>query len=154
MTMAKGMFRTVDLTKIENLGATGGWNPLCDFLKLQAGMKSAYIDKIRVSFIVEGDASGPTEKNLGFLFAVSNRDTMSAVDADNSQYIIGASASRGGGGVVTIPVKRSIKDNSFDATSGINALRLHCRMTDDGTATYNITMVIETWGKWQQVVAA
>ena len=155
MPMAKRkMFKTIDLAKFENLGTAGGWNPLADLLKQQAGMKSAYVDKLRISFILEGDSSGSTDKHLGYMFAVSTRDTMSAVDADNSQYIVGCSASRGGGGVVTIPVNRTIRDNSFDATSGTNALRLHCRMTDTGSESYNVTMIIETWGRWHQVVSA
>ena len=148
------MFKTINLSKFEAMGSTGGWNPIADFFKQQAGMKSAYIDKVRVSFILEGDDGVVADEQMGYLWAVSTQDTLSATDANNSQYIIGASASRGGGGVITIPVNRSVRDNSFDANSGFNALRLHCRMTDTGSEAYNLTMVIETWGRWHQVQSA
>jgi len=76
---------------------------------------------------------------------------MSVTDASNSGYIIAASASDGGGGVVTLPIKRRIVDNDFDASSGDNAIMLHARCTDTGDNTYSITMIIETWGRWHAV---
>ena len=150
------MYKTLNTALFEDMGATGGWKAIVDLAKQQASMGAAYIDKIRISFILEGDSSDSTSKQLGYLFMVSNKETLSATDANNAPYIIGASASRGGGGSVTIPVKRVIRDNDFDESSGQNKLRLFCRMTDTGDGEeneYNITMVIETWGRWHQVNA-
>ena len=147
----KGMFKVLSTARYESLGNAGSWNELVDFQKMQDGFASAYIDKVRISFILEGDASGSTSSQIGYLWAVSNRDTMSGTDSSNTGYIIGCGASRGGGGVVTIPVKRVIRDNDFDASSGENALRLHVRCTDIGTTTFAITMLIETWGRWHAV---
>ena len=144
----KRMFKTLSITKLENLGATGGWASVGVFQKQQAMFKSAYVDKVKISFILEGDTSGSSSKQLGYLWAVSTKQSLSATDADNSGYIVGASASRGGGGVVTIPIQRRIVDNDFEDTSGQNALALFCRMTDTGSEDYSITMVIETYGRF------
>jgi len=146
------MYKTLNTALFEDLGDTGGWSALVDFAKQQASLGAAYIDKVRISFILEGD-SGTTSRNLGYLFMVSNKETLSATDANNTPYIIGASASRGGGGSVTIPIKRVIRDNDFDENSGQNKLRLFARMTDTGSEDYSITCLIETWGRWHQVNA-
>ena len=147
------MFKTIDLCKYENLGSSGGWNDIATVYKQQPAFKSAYIDKIRISFILEGDATaGATSEQLGYLWVVSNASTLSGTDADNTGYILSAAATRGGGGSVTLPVKRRIVDNTFEDDSGQNALRVFCRMTDTGSENYDITMVIETWGRWHQVV--
>ena len=152
--MARKMFKTIDLNKFENMGSAGAWAPLATFYKQQPAMKSAYIDKVRLSFILEGDSSGSTSKQLGYLFAVANKDTLSSTDSDNTGYIVSSAASRGGGGTVTLNIKRSIKSNEFEDDSGFNALRLFCRMTDTGSESYNVTMIIETWGRWHQVQAS
>ena len=146
------MYKTLNTANFEDMGDTGGWKAIIDLAKQQASMGAAYIDKIRISFILEGD-SGTTSKNLGYLFMVSNKETLSSTDANNTPYIVGIGASRGGGGSLTIPVKRVIRDNDFDENSGQNKLRLFARMTDTGSTEYGITMLIETWGRWHQVNA-
>ena len=150
----KKMFKTISTAKFENMGATGAWSPIAYFEKQQKSFTSAYIDKVRVSFILEGDESESTSKQVGFLWATSTATSLSSTDSDNTGLIISASASRGGGGVVTLPINRRIVDNSFDSDSGNNAVSLQCRMTDTGTDTYAITMIIETWGRWHKVSTA
>jgi len=152
MAKRRSMFKTISTTKLENLGATGGWNTVASLEKQQASFKSAYIDKVRVSYIVEGDSAGAFNANFGTLWVVTTSGTiLSATDADNTGLILTASASRQGGGVITLPVKRRIVDNDFDTNSGENALSIQCRATDIGSASVNITMVIETWGRWHRV---
>jgi len=147
------MFKSLALAKFENLGDAGGWQPLCKIDKQQGQMTAAWVDKVRISFILEGDTGGTSSEKLGYLFAVTNKATLSGTDSDNSPYIISASASRGGGGVVTLPVKRRVMDNDFDETTGFGALQVHVRATDTGSETPALTMVIETWGRWHQVTA-
>jgi len=142
------MFKTISVSKFEDMGSSGDWNPLGVFLKQQNAFKSAYVDKVRISFILEGDDGVVADEQMGYLFAVTTKQTLSATDLDNSGYFVGASASRGGGGVVTIPINRRIVDNDFEEASGQNALSLQVRMTDTGSETYNLTMIIETWGRW------
>jgi len=144
------LFKVTSTARYEDMGSDGSWNPLVDFQKQQDAFASAYIDKVRISYILEGDTGNSTSQ-WGVLFAVSNRDSMSATDSSNTGYVLASGASRGGGGVVTLNVDRSIRDNDFDASSGQNALRLHARCTDIGTTTFAITVIIETWGRWHAV---
>ena len=146
------MFKTISTTKLENLGATGAWNPVATFLKQQNAFKSAYVDKVRISYIIEGDSAGAFNAHFGTLWAVTTKGTaLSATDADNTGLILGGSAGRGGGSIVTIPIKRRIVDNDFEEESGQNALSLQCRATDIGSSSVNLTMIIETWGRWHKV---
>ena len=150
--MARALFKQTALTGIEDMGNAGSWKPILKLEKQQGQMTSCYVDKIRISFILEGDSASGGE-NLGFLFAVSNKETLSATDANNSEYVVSAGASRGGGGVVTLPVKRRIVFNDYDQESGENALNLQARMTDTGSNSYDVTFIVEVWGRWHQTVA-
>jgi len=145
------MFKQLATAKLENMGDTGGWKKILEFSKQQDSFTSSYVDKVRVSFILEGDASLSTDAALGYLWCVSNKDGLSGTDADNTPYIVSASASRGGGGIVTLDIKRSIRDNAFDESTGFGKLALYARMTDTGTESYDITMITETWGRWHSV---
>ena len=149
--MAKKMFKQTNLTKYEDLGDAGSWNPLFTLKKAQDSLTSCYIDKVRISFILEGDTSGLDDNNLGYLFVVTNKETLSGTDLDNKNYIVSSSASRGGGGVVTLDVKRRIVDNTFDEDSGNHCLGVQCRMTDTGITDYAITLVAEVWGRWHRI---
>ena len=145
------MFKQLATAKIEDMGDTGGWKKILEFSKQQDSFTSSYLDKVRVSFILEGDSSGSNDQHLGYLWCVSNKDGLSGTDADNTPYIVSASASRGGGGIVTLNINRSIRDNAFDESTGFGKLALYVRMTDTGTESYDLTMITETWGRWHQV---
>jgi len=153
MARKKRMFKKTSLTKFEAMPDTGAWTNIAKFEKQQDGFTAAYIDKVRISYIIEGDSDGPTSYNLGALWVVSNKYTLDATDANNSEYIIGSAAGRGAGTTVTIPVKRLIRDNDVDETSGDNALMLQARLTDFDSNQYDLTMVIETWGRWHTTVS-
>ena len=153
--MAKrALFKQLAIAKFESMGSAGSWLKIMEFEKQQDSMTSAYVDKVRVSFILEGDDGVAAEEQLGYLWCVATKNGLSGTDADNTPYIISASASRGGGGVVTLDIKRRIRDNQFDESTGFGKLGLYARMTDTGSETYNITMITETWGRWHSVTPA
>ena len=150
---SKGMFKQLNVCKFEALGATGGWNSIGYFEKLQESMKGAYIDKVRISFILEGDAAGQTNEAKGYLWATSNKQVLSGTDALNSDYIISGSASGNtGGGVVTLPIKRLIEVNSTEENSSQGRIWVHVRGTDTGSENANLTMIVESWGRWHTFV--
>ena len=148
------MFKQLAHAQYENLGNTGGWNPLFTLEKQQDSMKSCYVDKIRISFIVEGDGLGGDlrAKDLGFLFIVTNKQVLSATDQDNTPFIISAGAQRAGGGVLTLDVGRRIAANEFDEERGDGMLSCQVRCTDIGTDTPDITLIAEVMGRWHKVV--
>ena len=150
----KRMFKQIGLTKLEALGSAGSWAPIAKLVKSQDQLTSAYVDSVRISFILEGDTSGSTDKQLGYLFCATTKGTLSGTDSSNTPYIISGSASRGGGGVVTLPIKRRIVDNDYDDNSGQGAVSIQCRMTDTGTESYDITMIVEAFGRWHDVETA
>ena len=149
----KPLFKQLNVTKFEALGTAGGWNSIGYFEKLQESMKGAYVDKVRISFIMEGDTAGQANEPKGYLWASSNKQTLSGTDADNSDYIISASASgQTGGGVVTLPIKRLIEVNSTEENSGQGRVWIHVRGTDTGSENNKITMVVESWGRWHTFI--
>ena len=146
------MYKKIATTSLEDIGSGGGTVSIAKFTKQEAGMTSAYIDKVRVSFILEDIAGSATNTiPFGWLWTVITSGTSS--DSHNGEYIVGASASgHSGGGVVTIPVNRRIVDNDFDSNSGQNALLLVLEATDATvTADVDVRLVIETWGRWHEV---
>jgi len=147
------MFKQLNVAKFEALGTTGGWNSIGYFEKLQEQMRGAYVDKVRISFIMEGDTGGQDAEPKGYLWVASNKQTLSGTDSDNSDYIISASAAGNtGGGVITLPVKRLIEVNSTEENSGQGRVWIHVRGTDTGSENVNITMVVESWGRWHTFV--
>ena len=147
------MYKQLSIAKYENLGDGGSWNNICLLRKQEAGFTSAYIDKIRISYILDGDDGITDVDKAGVLWCVSNKETLSGTDASNSGYLISSSAGRLQAGVVTLPVGRRVTDNDFDSNSGHNALMVHARATDTGTETPSLTMIIEAWGRWHDLVA-
>ena len=119
-------------------------------------MKSAYIDKVRISWVIDTDEGDDAEGN-GLLFVASHdRALDSTTPSNNDGNIIAASASRGGGGVVTLDIKRRITlgyDGAdaavldlLDSSSGAPVF-LHAYKSKTGQAA-SYYLVIETWGRW------
>ena len=146
------MFKQLAIARYDNLGSAGAWNPILTLSKQQDSMKSCYIQKVRISFIVEGDAlTVERVKDLGFLWCVTNKATLSSTDASNTPYIVSSSASRAGGGVITLAVDRRIAANEFDEERGDAQLSVQCRCTDIGDETPDITLIAEVYGRWHKV---
>ena len=118
---------------------------------MQDSFNSAYIEKVRISYV---SAEEETEPNLGFLFVSSMDNTLSATAADNDGQIISASATRGAGGTVTLPVKRRILSNDLTADSSTSGdpIYLHVRAATLGETT-SLYLVVETWGRWHKATS-
>ena len=119
-------------------------------------MRSAYIDKVRISWVLASDEAGG--ENEGLLFVASHDSALdSSTPANNDGQIISASASRGAAGVVTLPIKRRVTvnyDGSLTGTTGQllegmsgAPIFLHTYKSETGSNA-DFYMVIETWGRW------
>ena len=150
-------FKQIARVESENIGHTGGWNNLFYLKKQQGQMTSAYVDKIRISWIAQSvtdsapseEGDFPLQKNLGILFTLGTKDTSISDDT-----LISASAGRGNGGVVTLEAKRTIKDNEFDDTTGFGQLQVGCQTTNPDlfNGDYTLYLVAEAWGRWHEIV--
>jgi len=119
-------------------------------------MKSAYIDKVRVSWVIGSDEAADAQ-GQGLLFVASHDDALnSTTPSENDGNVIAASASRGGGGVVTLDIKRRITIDYDGASTDTLALLagtsgapvwLHIYKSDTN-ANADIYLVVETWGRW------
>ena len=88
------------------------------------------------------------------MFVSSLDNTLSATAANNDGQIISASATRGAGGSVVLPVKRRILSNesvSDSSTSG-DPIYLHVRAATLGETT-SLYLVVETWGRWHKTTS-
>ena len=142
-------YKQLSLVDSENIGHTGAFAVLAKLEKQQGAMRSAYIEKIRISYILDvtdtsADAT-PLLKNLGLVWTV-------CTDSGNpaTGKIVSASGSRGNGGVVTLDVRRRIVDNDYDADSGVGALALGVESTNPDLDTGDVYLkaYIEVWGRW------
>ena len=165
--MAKNMFKTTATVHLENTSDAGNWNSFLELGKQQDHFKSAYIDKIRITAIqseqlnsavaVGTDPTGPMF--VPAMFAVSNKTSLDdSTPSNNSPYIIAAGAIRGGGGSVTLSVKRRIVVNEMDSESGEAMLRLFIKNPSldkllIGGGDCKFYLIIETWGRWHRSVA-
>ena len=150
MIMAGNLFKTISNVHVESI-ANNTWSSFAILDKMQDSFNSAYIEKVRISYV---SAEEETEPNLGFMFVSSLDNTLSATAANNDGQIISASATRGAGGSVVLPVKRRILSNesvSDSSTSG-DPIYLHVRAATLGETT-SLYLVVETWGRWHKTTS-
>ncbi len=118
-------------------------------------MRSAYVDKVRISWVCTTENS--TGENNGLLFVASHDSALdSSTPANNDGQVIAATAGRGSGGVNTLDIRRRITidyDGSsadtlqlLQGTSGAPVF-LHVHKATTGQAQ-DYYLVIETWGRW------
>ena len=145
------MFKTISNVHVETINDSD-WSSIAVIDKQNDSFQSCYVDKVRISWIINQEE---TEPHVGFLFAAStDSDLDSTTPANNDGRIISASASRGGAGVVTLDVKRRVMSNTLN-TEGLGALPpvyLHVRSAEIGETT-SAYLVIETWGRWHAVTS-
>ena len=149
------MFKQISNVHVETVGDQD-WSSFLKLEKQDPTMKSAYIDKIRISWVIDSD-EGADAQGQGLLFVASHDLALdSTTPSNNDGQIIAASASRGGGGVITLPINRRITidydgDNAhvlemLEGTTGA-PVYLHLYKSDNTQST-NVYLVIETWGRW------
>jgi len=147
------MFKQISNVHVENV-SDNDWSSFLLLEKQDPSMTSAYIDKVRISWVVTTDASS-TDQN-GLLFVASHDVALnSSTPSENDGNIISATASRGHGGVITLDIKRRITMGDVSNTE-IRALLeqstgapiwLHVHKATNGSAQ-NFYLVIETYGRW------
>ena len=146
--MAKGsrtLFKTTTNVHAESI-ANADWSSFIKLDKLQDSFKSAYVEKVRISYISGEDDA---EDNQGWLFAASLDDALdSSTPSNNDGQMISATASRGAGGVAVLPIMRTITSNevtSNETGSGF-PIYLHVRAAANGE-TQKLYMVVEVHGR-------
>ena len=151
------MFKQISNVHVEDV-ADNDWSSFLKLEKQDPSMKSAFIDKVRISWVgLEG-----VERDNGLLFVASHDNALdSSTPGNNDGNIISASASRGGGGVVTLDIKRRITIDYDSADAAILELLegssgapvyLHLHKAYSG-ANQEFYLVIETWGRWFSATA-
>jgi len=148
------MFKQISNVHLETVNEND-WSSFLKLEKQDPSMRSAYIDKVRISWVIATDES--TDPNQGLLFVASHdKELDSTTPANNDGQVIAASASRGGAGVVTLDIRRRITVDYDGADVGILELLegtsgapvyLHAYKADTGAAA-DFYLVIETFGRW------
>ena len=148
----RSMFKTTSLMHAETVNDSD-WSSFAVITKQQDSMKSAFVDKVRISWIINQEE---TEVQTGFLFVASmDPELDSTTPSNNDGQVISASASRGGAGVVTLDIKRSVLQNTLNATNVSTTglpIYLHIRSAEIGEAT-SAYLVVETWGRWHKTAS-
>ena len=149
------MFKQISNVHLEDVGQNLDWSSFLKLEKQDASMKSAFIDKVRISWILADNENAGSE--IGVLFVASHDKTLdSTTPANNDGNVIAASGQRGPGGIATLDIKRRITidyDGTdadilglLEGTSGA-LVWLHTATTDMDS-TISLLLVIETYGRW------
>ena len=154
----KKMFKQTSTVHLENTSDDGNWNSFMDILKQQDQFTSAYIEKVRITFLQSEDGSSLTAHTpwLPVMFAAATSSTLSdSTPGDNSKYIIASGAGRGGGGTVTLNLDRRIVLNEIDQESGEAAIRLFIKNPEvtQFAGDVKFYLIIETFGRWHKTAA-
>ena len=149
------MFKQISNVHVENV-SDDDWSSFLTLEKQDPSMTSAYIDKVRISWVTKTRAGSSAVASEGLLFVASHDIALNSTTASaNDGNIICASASRGGAGVVTLDIKRRITLADVSDTE-IRALLegstgapvwLHVHKATTGGAQ-DFLLVVETYGRW------
>ncbi len=150
------MYKQISNVHVESV-TSQDWSSFLYLEKQDASMKSAYIDKVRISWVQDSD-EGDDAGGEGIIFCASLDDALnSTTPATNDGNIIAATASRGGGGVVTLDIKRRITvDYDGSSADTLQLLKgmagapiyLHCYKSNTGAQSTNFYLIVEVWGRW------
>ena len=150
------MFKQISNVHVESV-SDNDWSSFLKLEKQDPSMKSAYIDKVRISWVVKTRAGSSAVASEGLLFVASHDTALdSSTPSNNDGQIIAASATRGGGGVCTLDIKRRITIDYDGADVAIKELlegsagapiTLHVHKSTTGSAQ-DFYLVIETYGRW------
>ena len=149
------MFKQLANNHIEAVGTAGAWNSFAYIEKQQGQFTSAYADKARISYILDGELNTNPAAVGGILFAAANSDSLdNSTPSNNDDNIISSSAGRLGGGVVSLDLKRVIRENEADEDSGQGRIYLFMKSTDmTATSHVQIDLIAEVTGRWHSVVS-
>ena len=152
------MFKQISNVHVESVADTD-WSSFLFLEKQDPSMRSAYIDKVRISWCVNTDE--PTDPNTGLIFVASHDQALnSTTPSANDGNIIASTASRGGAGVAVLDIKRRITMGDvndvdiralLESTTGA-PIWLHMYKSTVGSDT-DFYLVIETYGRWFSATA-
>ena len=155
------MFKQISTVHAETVADAPDWSSFLKIDKQNDSMKFAYVEKVRISWVLNTD-EGSDNAGTGLLFCASTDNALnSTVPSANDGQIITASASRGGGGVVTLDLRRRITENYDGNNSDILALLkgtggapifLHIRQAEKNQSLA-VYMIIETFGRFFEATA-
>ena len=155
MARKSKLFKQISNVHVETV-ASQDWSSFLKLEKQDPSMRSAYVDKVRISWVQNTD-EGDDAANNGLLFVASHDNELdSSTPANNDGNVISASASRGGGGVVTLDIKRRITMDYDSADAAVLELLkgssgapiyLHCYKSNTGQQA-GYYLVVEIWGRW------
>jgi len=153
------LFKTTSVMHAETV-ADLDWSSFAVLEKQQDMFNSAYIEKVRISYVAYEEED---EVNYGFLFVASLDSALdSSTPGNNDGQIIASGTGRGGAATTTLDIKRSIRSNVSDnADAAITALQqvtagspiyLHVHSSKLGEQT-KILMTVEVFGRWHKCTA-
>ena len=151
MAKSRTLFKTTTNVHAESI-ANADWSSFLRLDKLQDSFKSAYVDKVRISYISGED---DVTDNQGWLFCASLDDALdSSTPSNNDGQIIGSTAGRGAGGVVVLPVKRTITSNETASNETGSGFPIYCHVRAAVTGnTQKLYMVVEVMGRLHRATA-
>jgi hypothetical protein len=149
------MFKELTNAHLEGLGSDGNWNLFATVDKQQTQLVSAYLEKVRISYLLYDIPAGDTApSDAGIMFCASIEDTLdSSVASNNNGKIIAAAAGRLIGGTVVLDIKRTIKSNAEEVGRADGPIYLFVRNTD-GLSTSNALVTLESHGRYCKVATA
>ena len=144
------MFKTVSNVHTEVL-PDRTWNSFLRIDKMQDSFNSAYVDKVRISYVYDTEESEP---NLGLMFIASLDNTLSATPSANDGQVIASSAHHGAAGVISLNIKRTVRSNAIvsDSSQSGDPIYLHLRGVAIGESQ-NILLCVETYGRLQKATS-
>ena len=148
------MFKQISNVHLETVADTD-WSSFLKLEKQDPSMRSAYIDKVVISYVLDSEES--TGENQGLMFVASYDSALdSSTAANNDGQIIAARARHGNAGTVTLDIKRRITiDYDGSSADTLQLLQgtagapifLHVHKSTTGSEE-NFYLVIETFGRW------
>jgi len=148
------MFKQISNVHLETVAETD-WSSFIKLEKQDPTMRSAYIDKVRISYVLDSEES--SGENSGLLFVASYDNALdSSTAANNDGQVIAATARNGVAGTVTLDIKRRITiDYDGSSADTLQLLQgtagapiwLHVHKSTTGSSE-NWYLVVETFGRW------
>jgi hypothetical protein len=148
------MFKDLTNCDLAGLGSEGEWKLFATIDKQQTQITSAYLEKVRLSYLLYDTPATGDAAQAGIMFCASIEDSLDSSTASNNDgKIIAAAAGRLIGGTVVLDVKRSIKSNAEEVGRADGPIYLFVRNTD-GLTTTNALLTLESHGRYIRVSIA
>ena len=157
MARSRRLFKTTSNMHVETVADTD-WSSFAVLEKQQDSFRSAWIEKVRITYCLAEEDSAPGWP--GFLFIASlDQDLDSTTPANNDGQVLASGTGRGGAATVTLNIQRSVKFNRSDNSSSIipdmlekmagAPIFLHIHSSKIGEQTQAL-LCVEVFGRWHK----